>query len=101
MQINPVTVPGAGTLHHLRTRHGQRLGVLLHAHGERVLFIYDLPPDGGGAGPGEAIDPDSPGRSIVLDADEADQLAQLLHDQPITDRLAELERRLAELERRG
>jgi TrkA domain protein len=38
-----------------------------------------------------------PRHSIVLEQEEADQLAEMLHSRTIPDRLAALERRLAEL----
>lgn len=90
MHIVPSTVPGTGTVHHIRTRRGQRLAVLTHNCGARTLYVYDPPADGG-------HDPDRPAHSIGLDPDEADRLAQLLQDQPIVDRIAALERRLEEL----
>jgi TrkA domain protein len=86
MDITPVTVPGTGTIHHLRTRHGERLGLIDAAKtGQRTLLLYD------------AADPDQPDHAVTLDGDEADQLAELLHSRPLADRLAAVERRLAEL----
>lgn len=82
------TIPGTGTVHHYETRRGHRLGVLIDHEGHRTLMIYN----------GE--DPDSPRHTIELDRDEADQLAQLLQDPPIVDRITKLERRLAALEKR-
>jgi len=78
------TVPGTGTLHHLLTRGGQRLAVLAQG-AERTLFVY-----GSGA-------EDTPLRTIVLARDEADDLAELLHSSSVPDRLALVERRLADL----
>ncbi|KAB2341620.1 hypothetical protein [Actinomadura rudentiformis] len=100
MHVIPATVPGTGILHHIRTRRGQRFGVFTHISGARTLYIYSTPPDTADPGHDTAPDnpdPDNPAASMVLDRDEADQLAQLLHDQPISDRLAALERRLVEL----
>ncbi|MFI0349977.1 hypothetical protein [Actinomadura sp. 9N407] len=94
MQITPVTVPGIGTLHHARTRRGDSIGVLAHHRGTRTLLVYDSDPR---PVQHHRADPDSPARSIELDHEEADQLSQLLHDQPIADRLAAVERRLGEL----
>jgi TrkA domain protein len=76
------TVPGTGTLHHRMTRGGQRLAVLARG-GERTLFVY-------GAG-------DTPLQTIVMERDESDHLAELLHSSSVPDRLAALERRLADL----
>jgi TrkA domain protein len=36
-------------------------------------------------------------QAILLEPDEADQLAEILHSQPIADRLVSLERRVGEL----
>ena len=53
--------------------------------GSRHLFTYD----GGNL--------DAPAWEIVLEPDEADQLAEVLHSRPIKDRLLSLERRVGEL----
>jgi TrkA domain protein len=78
------TVPGTGTLHHRMTRGGQRLAVLARGD-ERTLFVY-------GAGAGE-----TPLQTIVMERDESDHLAELLHSESVPERLAVLERRLADL----
>lgn len=83
MDITHTTVPGTGTLHHLVTRGGQRFGVLT-THGTRQLLVYE---------PGD--NPDVPAQTIDLDADEADQIAGLLHTRPLADRVAALERIVA------
>ncbi|MEQ4302316.1 hypothetical protein ABNF97_13130 [Plantactinospora sp. B6F1] len=85
MDITRTTVPGVGVVNHFLTRGGQRFGVLLDQSGLRSLLIYG--PD----------DPDVPVERITLEQDEADQFAEVLHTAPIADRLANLERRLAEL----
>lgn len=82
------TIPGIGTMHHYETRHGRRFGVIVHRSGERTLLLYN------------GDDPDAPQLTLELDSDEADQLAQLLEETPLADRVAELERRLAALEER-
>jgi len=84
MHINRATVPGRGALHNIVTRHGQRFSLLVDQVGDRRLFAY-------------VGDADEPAAEIVLDPDEADQLAEILHSQPITDRLLALERRVDEL----
>lgn len=76
------TVPGVGTMHQFVTRAGQRLGVLVEDD-KRSLFVF---------GP---EDPDSPSQTIVLDQDESDLLADVLHSRSITDRIADLERKVA------
>jgi len=85
VDITRTTVPGIGVVHHFLTRGGQRFGVLLDQTGRRSLLLY---------GPG---DPDVPAERILLEHDEADQIAEVLHSSPVADRLANLERRLAEL----
>ena len=77
MDITTTTVPTTGTLHHLTTRAGERLAVLATRDG-RHLIVYE---------PGA----DTPLRTIVLAADEADRVADLLHTPSIRDRLAALE----------
>ena len=74
MDISHTIVPGIGIVHHCSTRGGQRFGVVVDDANRHSLLVYD-PAD---------PDPDVPCQSIVLEQDEADQLA-------------ELERRLAEL----
>lgn len=76
------TVPGVGTIHHFTTRGGQQFGVLVE--GDKTSIVaYG------------AADPDVPAQIIALEQDESDLLAQILHSRPITDRLADLERRVA------
>ncbi|WP_159928084.1 hypothetical protein [Rhodococcus sp. WAY2] len=87
MQIDRTTVPGKGVLHQLVTRAGGRLCLLVDAHSTRHVLLYD------------ESDRDVPARSIVLEPDEADQLAEILHSRPITDRLAAVERQVGELMR--
>ena len=65
-------------------------GLLVTAENTRHLLTYD-------AGTYDGGDRDVPARWIVLEPDEADQVAEILHNQPITDRLLALERRVREL----
>ena len=85
MEITHSTVPGSGVLHDCQTRDGQQFRVLVARPGRCELFVYD------------SAEPDRVVARIVLEEDEADQVAELLHSQPITDRIAELERRVARL----
>ncbi|MEO5317774.1 hypothetical protein ACLKOZ_19365 [Arthrobacter sp. R4] len=85
MEITHSTVPGSGVLHDCQTRDGQQFRILVARPGGREIFVYD------------PADPDRVVARIVLEEDEADQVAELLHSQPITDRLAELERRVAQI----
>ncbi|TQM03040.1 hypothetical protein [Pseudonocardia kunmingensis] len=90
MDITRTTIPGVGHSHDCRTRAGQRFGVLVEHTGRRHLLTY---------GTGHGDDDGEPAEQILLDADEADQLADLLHQRSAADRLAALERRVAELDR--
>lgn len=85
MYIKRTTVPGVGALHHIVARHGGRLGLFVDSDSNRHLFVY-----------GDA-DLDVPAGEIVLEPDEADQLADMLRSRPIADRLLSLERKLDEL----
>ena len=84
MQITQSTVIGGGVLHDIMPRDGERFRVLVEPTGERKLMIED--PD----------DPDRAFIEIVLESDEADAVADILHSSPIIDRVASLERRLTE-----
>jgi TrkA domain protein len=85
MRINRTTVPGNGMLHRIVTRDGEQLCLLVDAASNWHLFTYD------------GCDRDVPVREIVLQPDEADQLAEILHSHPLADRLLSLERRVDEL----
>jgi TrkA domain protein len=89
METTHSTVPGAGVLHDCQTRDGQQFRILTARPGRCEIFIYD------------PAEPDRAVARIVLEEDEADQVAELLHSQPITDRIAELERRVAQLAASG
>jgi len=86
MDITRSTVPGIGVLHDCVTRSGEEFRVLVDRSGERQLFVYASPES-------HAVL-----ATVVLDGDEADQLADILHSLPIPDRVADLERRIAELD---
>jgi TrkA domain protein len=74
------TVPGTGAVHHFRTRGGQQFGVLVERAGRRSLLVYDADdPD----------DADVPVWTIVLEQDEADQIAEILHSRSLPDGLAD------------
>lgn len=85
MDFTYSSVMGIGTVHHVRTRGGQRFGVLVE-QGRRSLLIYDADDD-----------LDAPVQTIAMEQDEADKIAEILHSRPVPDRLADVERRLAEL----
>lgn len=87
MNIDRTTVPGAGAAHQLVTRAGGHLCLLVDTRSTRHVLFYD------------ESDLDVPARAIALEPDEADQVAEILHSQPIADRLASLERQVSELMR--
>ncbi|OLT02144.1 hypothetical protein BJF90_05225 [Pseudonocardia sp. CNS-004] len=89
MDITRNTIPGVGHSYDCTNRAGQRFGVLVEHTGRRLLFVH---------GRGGGLDDGVPER-IVLDPDEADELADLLHQRSVADRLAELERQVAGLAR--
>lgn len=89
MEITHSTVPGSGVLHDCQTRDGQQFRILVARPGRCEIFVYD------------PAEPDRVMARIVLEEDEADQVAEFLHSQPITDRIAELERRVARLAASG
>ena len=86
MHIHRTTVPGSDVVvHHITTRGGDRLCLMVDDGDDCHLFTYDRG------------DLDAPAWEIVLEPDEADQLAEALHSRPIKDRLLSLERRVDEL----
>jgi TrkA domain protein len=86
MHISRTTVPDNGVVvHHMTTRRGERLCLMVDDRGNRCLFTYD------------ERDRDAPAWEILLQPDEADQVAEILHSRPIADRLLSLERRVDEL----
>jgi len=83
VDITRHTIPGVGHSYDCHPRDGQQFGVLVEYTGRRTLLVYE--PDG------EHV------QQIVLAPDEADQVADLLHQRSVADRLADLERRVARL----
>lgn len=82
MQVTHTTVPGVGVMHDLSTRDGQQFRLLVEESGIQ-LFVYGAE--------------DEPVTTVALERDEADVVADLLHSKPIPDRMADLERRFAEI----
>ena len=77
MRIDRMPVPGNGMLHHVVTRDGKRFCLLIDADRNRHLFTYHTD-DADDA----AADVDIPAESIVLEPDEADEIAEILHTRP-------------------
>lgn len=65
-QVKETTLPGVGVRHEFATKSGDRLGTITHRSGRRDLLIFSQK------------DPDACARSIRLDAEDADTLAELL-----------------------
>ena len=88
MELIRTTLPGHGHIHHAHTRDGHVLSVAVTHDGRRELAFY------------ADDDSDTPVQTIRLEREEADAIAQLLHDEPLMDRLAALEREVARLSSR-
>ena len=82
MDIERTTLPGIGLRHVFTTARGQRVGVVSHRNGRQDFVVYD--PD----------DRDSVQLTVVLTAQEATALGDLLSTAHIVERLTELERRV-------
>lgn len=82
MEIERSALPGIGLQHVFSTQHERRLGVISHRTGRRDLLVYDTE------------DPDSVGETVILTAEEADALADLLAASRIVERLADLSRQV-------
>ncbi|MEU4424020.1 TrkA C-terminal domain-containing protein [Actinoplanes sp. NPDC024001] len=82
MTVERTVLPGVGVAHAITTRASQRAGVVCHLDGRREIVLYD-PEDGE-----RAI------CLLVLEADEAHRVADLLSATVTVDRLAELEQEL-------
>lgn len=85
MEATHSTVPGGGAIHQFVTRAGDAFGVVVDHDGTRELVLYSAP------------ESDTPSRTLSLDPEEADQLAETLHTRPLADRVTALERRIRRL----
>jgi TrkA domain protein len=82
MDIERTALPGIGLRHVFTTARGQRIGVVSFRTGRQDLVVYD--PD----------DRDSVALTLVLNAQEATALGDLLSTAHIVERLTELERQV-------
>jgi TrkA domain protein len=82
MDVERTALPGLGLQHVFTTGRGRRVGVVSHHSGRRDLVIYD------------SHDPDSAAETVVLTADEANGLAELLGTVRVVERLAALARQV-------
>ncbi len=76
--INETKLPGLGTLHDFQCQSGDRVGVISHHGDRREVLIYD------------PNDPDRVSQSVMMSADEARALADLLGGTTVTQRLDDL-----------
>ncbi|MBO3743050.1 cation:proton antiporter regulatory subunit [Actinoplanes flavus] len=67
MTLERIGLPGVGVSHLLTTRDGARLGIVVRPDGGRDLAVYD------------PADPDRAAGSVVLCAEEAHLVADVLH----------------------
>ncbi|GIH68615.1 cation:proton antiporter regulatory subunit [Sphaerimonospora thailandensis] len=82
MDLTRTGLPGIGLQHVLTTERGRQVGVISHHTGRRDLVIYDKE------------DPDTCVVTVLLTADEASALAELLGTGRIVERLNELHRQV-------
>jgi TrkA domain protein len=75
-------LPGIGLQHVMTTAKGRRIGVISHRNGRRDIVLF------------AADDPDTTVETVVLTAEEADAVADLLAASKIVERLADLERQV-------
>ncbi len=64
--VKETTLPGVGVRHEFKTSRGERLGTITHRSGRRDLLIYSQK------------DPDACARSIHLEDEDVDTLAEIL-----------------------
>jgi TrkA domain protein len=82
VEIERTALPGIGLQYVFTTGRGRRVGVVSHHTGRRDLVVYDT------------RDPDTAAETVVLTADEANALAELLGTLRVVERLAELARQV-------
>jgi len=82
VDVERTALPGIGLRHVFITERGRRLGVVSHRTGRRDVVVY------------RRDDPDSAADTVVLNAEEANALAELLGSARIVERLTELQRQV-------
>lgn len=82
MDLERVPLPGIGLQHVLTTARGRRVGVVSHHSGRRDLILF------------RRDDPDSTIEPLILNAEEANALAELLGAARIVERLTDLHRQV-------
>ena len=85
MDVERIPLPGIGLRHVVTTSRGRRIGVVSYHTGRRDLVVY------------RRDDPDSAADTVVLCAQEANELAELLGAARVVERLAELHHQVAGL----
>ena len=84
-EIIETSLPGVGLRHEVVCASGDRVGVITHHSGRRDLLMFD------------PVDPDSVGRSVAMDPDEAHVLADLLGGATLVERFEDLRQHVAGL----
>lgn len=82
MEVQRTALPGIGLRHEFVTERGRRVGVISHLAGWREVVIYDRQ------------DPDTAAVTLILNAEEANELANLLTYTRVMERLEELHREI-------
>jgi TrkA domain protein len=85
MEVHRFPLPGIGLKHEFVTERGRRVGVIAHRTGRREVVVYDR------------HDPDTAAVTLTLNAEEANELADLLGYTRVVERLGELHREVAGL----
>jgi TrkA domain protein len=81
-EIEETALPGIGVRYDIRTRDGDRLGVLVHRGGRRELFVYD------------SADPDRCAGTVDLAESEARAVGELLGPSQVVTRLAAMQQEI-------
>lgn len=84
-EIIETNLPGVGLRHELGVESGDRVGVITRHSGRRDLLVFDRE------------DPDSVGRSVAMQPDEARLLADLLGGATLVERFEDLRQHVAGL----
>ena len=85
MEVQRYPLPGIGVRHEFVTERGRRIGVIAHHTGRREVVVYDR------------RDPDTAAVTVTLNAEEAEEMADLLGYTKVVERLGELHREVSGL----
>lgn len=84
-KVSETPLPGVGVRYDFTTASGQAIGVISHRSGRYELLIYDVE------------DPDACSEVVHLDDEDTHTLAELLGGAALSERLGELQQRVAGL----